>query len=863
MHSQEDLTQPGAVLGTPSYMAPEQATGSTQLITTGADVYSIGAILYAMLVGRPPFRGESAVETLRLVTDKEPDAPCRFNQRVDRDLETICLKCLEKDVRQRYGSAEALADDLERWLLYRPILARRSNWFERSRKWARRHPAVAALVGVSMASSLAITTGSLWHSNRLAVEIDLVKHERRQAQLSFDRAEKERDRAEHREQEAQRHLFAAQMSLAQQAVDAGQFGRAVRLLETHRPQPGAPDLRSFEWRYLSRLCRRGLMKTIEWGEAPSRAIAFTPDGQSLLVGGPDGRTRVVDVADSSIVAVLEPANSVGQNEPIRSIAVSRDGSLAATLSPFTVRVWNLRTGHEQFSHSGNASYTTTTGLAFSADGALLFQAHGGRTRVFDTQSGKIVRELPDGFAVNAVALSPDGRQLATVDNEGKVVLWDVDTAVSRAVPGRHSVYAVSVAFSLDGRTLASASEDGVVKLWNTDTLELTESIERDTGVVYGLAFSPDGEQLAWAGEDGTVRLRNLSNGAEQLHGHAGAVHSIAFAPNSPLLAAASDEGVLFWHIESSGAHDELRGHNRSLHSVAISPNGQLIASAGRDKIVNIWETASGRLLDTLPSKEVVTAVAFSPDGTLLASGATLLGDESPEPGDWSAVQLWNVTTRELHSDLSAHQKGTWGLTFSPDGRTLISSGYNDKTLKVWNIESKECVSTLEGHPVRVFCVAVSPDGQTIASGSAADTGNEQSLFLWDVNRRKPKAPPLCEGWIWAVAFSPDGKTLATAHDKGAVKLRDGATGVERLVLRGHLTAVRGLAFSPDGKTLATGSDDRTIKLWDVVTGDERATLRGHTKSVSSLSFSRDGLTLVSAGWDGLVRIWRAALPETE
>ncbi len=221
------MTQSGAIVGTPSYMAPEQAR-SEKILTTGVDVYSLGAILYELLTGRPPFRAETPLDTLLQVLEREPAAPRSLRPRIDRDLETICLKCLRKQPERRYESAAALAEDLERWQRGEPIQARRTGVRERVVKWARRRPALAALVVISVVSLLTVSIGGVWYNTRL------------QASLEASR----------------RHLYAAHMSEGLDAWQHDDLPRLMELLEAHRPRSGVDDLRSFEWYYLWRLCHR-------------------------------------------------------------------------------------------------------------------------------------------------------------------------------------------------------------------------------------------------------------------------------------------------------------------------------------------------------------------------------------------------------------------------------------------------------------------------------------------------------------------------------------------------------------------------------------------------------------------------------
>jgi tRNA A-37 threonylcarbamoyl transferase component Bud32 len=330
------LSPSGAVVGTPSYMSPEQAAPKKGSLTVAADVYSLGAILYELLTGRPPFRADTPLDTLLEVLQKEPARPRALNPRVDGDLETICLKCLDKDRHRRYASAEALAEYLERWLRGEPILARPASAWERAVKWSRRRPAVVSLLGFAGAAAVAFVVVVLLFTLRLrsvndhltSLNGDLdeayveVKAEYARAEEGERDANTQRGLAEARLAEADRNLYFQRIALARQAWLANDLVGARERLEAC-----PAHLRQWEWHYLRRLCG-GELRTIPVEGSVQWRVAFSPDGKYLATTGMSAGYGALHLLDAETGRALHPfEKALGS---VHSVAFSPDGkSLAA------------------------------------------------------------------------------------------------------------------------------------------------------------------------------------------------------------------------------------------------------------------------------------------------------------------------------------------------------------------------------------------------------------------------------------------------------------------------------------------------------------------------------------------------------
>jgi WD40 repeat protein/tetratricopeptide (TPR) repeat protein len=871
--SDDGLSVSGAIMGTPSYMAPEQAEGRLRDLGPATDAYALGAILYECLTGRPPFRGGTAQETLNLVVRQEPTRPRHWVPGVPRDLETVCLRCLEKEARKRYATAADLADDLKRYLDGEPVRARPVRNWERAWKWARRRPALAALAGVSAVAALALVwlLVDLSYNTSLQAALldareqraraeaqetlaergrDEADRQRRRAEAERAEADKQRQFAEKQHQLAQqqralaqRLRYAADLNLAQQAFRDNRLFRMRELLQTYET---ADDLKGFEWESLWRLCRTKLVLGPRHQKA-ARAVAFSPDGRRAVSGGVDGAVKIWDTGTGAELLSL-----AGHPRTVNAVAFSPAGNTVASAgTDGTVKVWDSTTGRELYTVADARG--SINGLALSPDGRRLALAGDGKlVIVCDAVTGKQQgRWAGHGADVTALAFGPDSKRLASGSADGVVKLWDVEAGKAVQTLTGHKKSILAVAFGPDGKRLASSSEDtnSLVIVWDPAAGKEVHRYTDSALPVTGLAFSPDGRRLAAVSADGTARLREVEADKPPtvLYGPGGLLFGGTFSPDGTRLAFGGDDGsVQVWDLTVEDDDALLSGWviKEPGLFLAQSPDGRWLA-VGAEGAVNLWDPLSRQKVRTFQGATgIVQGVAFSPDGRWLVAG-----------GEDKVARVYQVADGRQLRTFGGHHSSILPAVYDSRGR-FVATGDSGGIIKIWDPRTGDELASLERHKgATVTGLTFSPDGRRLASAGA-----DKQLVLWDTTTWQAVRTWAGHGQgLNGVAYAPDSLRVAVAQTDGTVVVRDERRDQAVCTLAAHNGRAMGLAFSADGRRLVTGGWDMAVRFWDLETGQPLLTLSGGQST--ALLFDPAGRRLAALSPAGVATWFTAGRPE--
>jgi WD40 repeat protein len=886
-------SQSGRIVGTPGYMSPEQIT-TPQRIDGRSDLYSLGVVLYELLTGERPFRGVGHVLLQQVVHD-EPRPPRKLNEAIPRDLETITLKCLAKDPSHRYQTAQALADDLQRWLDGLSIQARPVGVAGQAARWCRRKPALAIASSLAVVALLAAAGMTV---SLLVYQSGILRAQ--QSQLSAVAMDTGLSRClEGESSEGMLWLAHALELVPAGAEDLDRVLRTNLAGWRHRVHPLKAVLSHDEPVVAVAFRGDGQIvftttrhKAYLWSTATGEPIgqpflvegevhaaAFSPDGKTIVTAGEDEAARLWDATTGQPIG-----QPFWHEKAILALTFSPDSKMVLTGSADgKAQLWDAATGQpigQPFRHE-----SPVRGVAFSPDGkvALTESRILARNIVasdfvhvhrWDVGTGQpVAQPLPlkradprqEGFVGDrtVVGFSGDGKRIVTDLFVDKPQVWDLVTGQPVGKPLPHQGELTAVAFSPNGLLLLKANEQRTARVWELKTGKPVGPPLHHQDDVTSVAISPDGRTMLTGSKDTTARLWEVA--PAEFHRavltHEASVTGVGFSrAGERVITGSEDHTARVWEVPTGQlCCPPLRGHHDEVLAVALSADGKLALTGSADGTAQLWDTTTGMPLglplrhEDRPGKvkfapdgkpiNRVWAVALSPDGTIAVTGS-----------DDQTARLWSTATGQPLGEPLRHRAGVTSVAFSPDGKMILTTSA-DGTARFWEAATGRLMDQINPGQGTLNAAALSSDSRWLLTVPCHGIPE-----LWELSAKLRHGIPLRHWEVQSAAFSPDHRLALTGGLYKTTRLWDTNTGRARGTSIRQEGAIRSVAFSPDGRLFLTGSDDHTAQLFDVATLKPYGPPLEHLGSIRQVAFSPDSNTIVTASADATARLWDVPRP---
>jgi WD40 repeat protein/serine/threonine protein kinase len=863
-------TLDGQIMGTPNFMAPEQAQGKINQLDARTDLYSLGAILYTILTLRPPVSGQTLAQILTNVVQGKITPPTHYNRtktrqqkRLSEDhavlhdqqvspaelgrtdsrplahipggiipqaLSAIAMKALSPTQDARYQSVNDLQQDIERFQGGFATVAEDASLSRQLALLVRRHRGFVSAIALLAATLTVGMFVSLMQRHSAIVA-------RQAAEASERRAVAARATTEEALRAAGVENYCNSIAMADARIRDGTIPAAEQAL-----WKAPPTLRHWEWGYLLQRCQP--LNPVVSG-SPRPEVALSPSGKQVVHTTHNWRLAVRDVATGNIAVSL-----AGPGMEVKDLAWSPDGRCVASVSAsrnMPLRLWNPVTGKE-FGRIVDGAQPLVTCVAFSPDSRRVAAGdQNGVVRIYTVENGieELRVEAPFEHGLRScvsLCFSPDGTKLLTGHQGIGAILWN---GVTGEEIRQYRIFRAGnrVAFSPDGRHIAIGYQE--IQLLDLEDGQPLAVLRGHESSVFGLAFTADGRSLVSASMDRTLRVWNIANEQEQIRfvGHQGAVRSLALHSPSGLAVSGGSDGMLnFWDIRNPAEPLTLDGASPS-GGFAFSPDARKIVGTGYRGQVTVHDTETGkRILDFKGHDRAGRVAAFAPDGRWFVTAG---GDDT--------AKVWEARNGSERAVLRGHDGGILSVAVAPDGSRILTCG-EDKTVRIWEANSGKQLLLSTDQPNPKTC-RFSPDGKSFAVGYISQTAT-----TWNSGDGTPRQQMSGPKDAICVRYSPDGGRLAVGYTDFTARVFDSETGEEQLCLRSHGEWVTDLTFSPDGKRLATVSRDRSLKIWDAESGRELLSIPCHDATYS-LDGSSDGLLLVTGGQVFRAFDWKTATPD--